>query len=218
VTDTTPEEKGSHNDLPAGGSDPGQGQSPLPAEPLVTGEEDEAVQEESEVELLQKELALLETQLQSMRDRYIRAVADLDNARKRARRAISDARVEGAASVLTDLLVLMDNFERALDTSRPAARDSAKMRALYEGIELIYRQLAQLLDRHGVEPIEALAAPFDPGRHEAVTQVPAGEGRKEGTVALETQKGYMMGKQVLRPSKVGVVVPQEEPQAPEGEQ
>jgi molecular chaperone GrpE len=217
VSDTTPEEKRSQNDLPAENGDPGQDGRPLPAEPLVAGEEDEAVQQESEVELLQKELALLETQLQSMRDRYIRAVADLDNARKRARRAISDARVEGAAGVLTDLLVLMDNFERALDTSRPAARSSAKVRALYEGIELIYRQLVQLLDRHGVEPIDALAAPFDPSRHEAVTQVPAGEGRKEGTVALETQKGYMMGKRVLRPSKVGVVVPPAEPQAAEHE-
>jgi molecular chaperone GrpE len=212
----TPDERAPRNGVSENAGEAAGDESPLPAEPLVPlEEEEETFREESEVEVLQKELSLLETQLQNMRDRYIRAVADLDNARKRARQAITEARTDGAAGVLADLLLLVDNLERALEQVRPGARASAKTRAVYEGVELIYRQVVQLLERYGVEPIEALSKPFDPGRHEAITQIPAGEGQKEGTVALETQKGYMMGDRVLRPSKVGVVVPQ--PKAGEGE-
>ncbi len=170
-------------------------------------EEEEGIREEPEVEVLQKELSLLETQLQSMRDRYIRAVADLDNARKRARQAIKEARAQGMADVLTELLLLVDSFERALETAHPGAGAPAEAQAVYEGVALIRRQLLQVLERHGVEPIEAVGKPFDPARHEAIAQIPASEGQKEGTVALETQTGYMMGDRVLRPSKVGVVVP-----------
>jgi molecular chaperone GrpE len=202
-----PDEQTPGNEMPDDLQETEDEQRALPAEPLLPAEEDEeAAAEESEVGVLQEELSLLETQLQSMRDRYIRAVADLDNARKRARQAIAEARAQGTAGVLADLLLLVDNFERALETSRPGKDAPQETRAVYEGVDLIYRQLMQLLQRQGVEPIEALGETFDPGRHEAVAQIPASEGQKEGTVALETQKGYMMGDRVLRPSKVGVVV------------
>jgi molecular chaperone GrpE len=202
-----PDEQASRGEIPEDLQDAEREQRALPAEPLVPADEDEeAIAEGSEVGVLQEELSLLETQLQSMRDRYIRAVADLENARKRARQAIAEARTQGTAGVLADLLVLVDNFERALGTSRPVKDAPQETRAIYEGVDLIYRQLMQLLQRQGVGPIEAVGEIFDPGRHEAVAQIPASEGQKEGTVALETQKGYMMGDRVLRPSKVGVVV------------
>jgi molecular chaperone GrpE len=184
--------------------------SSVPAEPLVPEgeeeEEEERPREESEAEVLQNELALLETQLHNMRDRYIRAVADLDNARKRARQAIGEARVQAVAAVLRDVLTLVDNFERALETAQPTADAPAETRAVYEGVALIYRQLMEMWERQGVAAIEAVGRPFDPTRHEAVAQIPASEKEKEGRVALEMQKGYMLGDRVLRPSKVGVVV------------
>ena len=183
-----------------------EGQPTVPAEELVPDEEGKEATVASEVELLRQELSLLETQLHSMRDRYIRAVADLDNTRKRARQAIAEARAQGIAAVLLDLLLLADNFERALDTARPGPRAPAKIQATYDGILLIYRQLLGLLQRRGVAPIAAVGQPFDPTRHEAVAQVPATEDQKDGTVALEMQKGYLLGDQVLRPSKVGVAV------------
>ena len=179
--------------------------SGVPAEELIPEEEEESCAP-SEVEVLQGEMALLEQQLQQMRERYIRAVADLDNARKRARQAIGEARQQAIAGVLQDLLPLLDNFERALESSAPAADAPAETRAIYDGIELIYRQLKQVLGRRGVKPIEALGQPFDPHLHEAVVQVPAGSEQPEGTVALEMQRGYSYGDQVLRHSRVGVAV------------
>jgi molecular chaperone GrpE len=182
-------------------------EAPLPEEPFVSPEEEEEPRAESEAAVLQEEIGLLETQLQSLRDRYIRAVADLDNARKRARRAILEAREEAVAGVLVEVLSVVDDFERALETARAGPDASSEMQAVYEGIELIYRRLMRTLERRDVRPIEALGEPFDPTRHEAVAQVPAGDEVKEGTVALETQKGYVMGERVLRPSRVGVAVP-----------
>lgn len=190
-------------------------EGPLPAEEVVPEEGEEGPRTRPEVEVLGEELALLETQLENMRDRYIRAVADLDNARKRAKQAIADARKQAVSGVLLELLTLMDSFERALETADPGPRAPAETRAVYGGIELIYRQLVSLLERRGVKPIEAMGQPFDPTRHEAVAQVPTEE-QKEGTVALEMQKGYLHGNQVLRYSRVGVAV-QEPDREKEGE-
>lgn len=177
-------------------------QTVLPAEELIPGEEEEA--RESEVVVLQEELQLLEGQLQDMRDRYVRAVADLDNMRKRTRREIREAQHRAASSVLLDVLTIADNFERALGAAKEGRHGPAK--ALYDGIALIYRQLMDTLSRRGVKPIAAVGGRFDPAVHEAVAQVPADPEQEEGMVALEIQKGYTYGDQVLRPSKVGVTV------------
>lgn len=174
----------------------------LPAEELIPGEEEEA--RESEVVVLQKELQLLEGQLQDMRDRYVHAVADLDNMRKRTRREVREAQHRAASSVLLDVLTVVDNFERALGAVNEMKHGNAK--ALYDGITLIYRQLMDTLGRRGVKPIPAVGQRFDPAVHEAVAQVPAGPDQEEGVVALEIQRGYVYGDQVFRPAKVGVTV------------
>jgi molecular chaperone GrpE len=183
----------------------------LPAEGLVGEEEgEEGAVEASEIEVLQNELALLETQLRDMRDRYIRSVADLDNARKRARQAIGDARRQAVSGLLLELLTLVDDFERALETVRPGRDAPAETRAVYEGVELIYRRLMTLLEKRGVRPIEAVGQAFDPNQHEAVAQIPGTDAQKDGTIALEMQKGYMYGDEVLRHSRVGVTVHDQE--------
>lgn len=186
-------------------SDNDNGESALlPAEELVPSEEEEA--KESEVEVLSKELALLEGQLQDMRDRYLRTVADLDNYRKRVRREVKEAQHRAAAGVLLDFLPIVDNLERALGSTSDLDAASEETKAIHQGVAMIHRQLADLLSRRGVRPIEAVGERFDPGKHEAVAQVPAGPGQEEGVVALEVQRGYTFGDQVLRPSKVGVTV------------
>ncbi len=182
----------------------------LAGEGLAPEEREEGEEKESEAGVLRNELAMLEDQLQDMRDRYVRAVADLDNARKRARQAIGDARRQAAAGVLLELVALVDDFERALETMRPGAGASQEMLAAYEGVELIYRRLMTLLERRGVKVIEAVGQPFDPGKHEAVAQIPATDEQKDGTVALEMAKGYMYGSEVLRHSRVGVAVHERE--------
>jgi len=180
----------------------------LPAEQMVPEEEGE--EQASDAETLQGELALLEGQLQDMRDRYVRAVADLDNARKRARKEMAEVQVQAVSGVMLGMLTIVDSFERALETSRPGVDGSAETKAVYEGMRLIYRQLMDMLTRRGVRPIEALGQPFDPSVHEAVVQVPASEDQEEGEVALQLEKGYYFGERVLRPSKVGVVVSEAE--------
>jgi molecular chaperone GrpE len=174
-----------------------------PAEELVPSDEEEAAPRSDE-EVLQEEMALLEQQLQQMRDRYVRAVADLDNTRKRARQAIAEARQQGIDGVLLDLLALVDNFERALESVSPDKDAPTETKAIHDGIDLIYRQFMGSLERRGVKPIEALGEQFDPSLHEAVAKVPAGDDEEEGTVVLEVQKGYVRGDHVLRPSRVGV--------------
>lgn len=186
-----------------------EGDMSAPAEELVPSEDEEATPR-SDDEVLQEEMALLEQQLQQMRDRYVRAVADLDNARKRARQAIAEARQQAIDGVLLDLLTLIDNFERALESVSPDKDAPAETQAIYEGINLIYRQFANALERRGVKPIEALGEQFDPTRHEAVAQVPAEDDQEEGTVVLEVQKGYLRGDHVLRPSRVGVAIRESE--------
>ena len=186
-------------------ADSEEAEAPLPGEELIPEEQEEAPKP-SEIEVLQEEVALLGQQLQQMRDRYVRAVADLDNARKRARQAISEARYQAVGGVLLDLLTLLDNFERAMETVDLGPDAPPETQAVYHGVALIYRQLGEILERRGVKPIEAMGQLFDPSRHEAVTRVPVEEDQEEGTVAMEMQKGYMHGDRVLRPSRVGVAV------------
>ena len=115
------------------------------------------------------------------------------------------------------MLGLVDNFERALETVQPGSNAPPETRAVYEGVGLIYRQLMTLLEQRGVRPIEAVGRPFDPSQHEAVAQIAAAEGQREGMVALEIRKGYLYGEEVLRHTRVGVTVhqPEEEPREPD---
>lgn len=151
-----------------------------------------------------------------MRERWIRAVADLDNARKRARHEMAEAQLQAVAGVLRDVLLVMDSFERALETGVPRADAPPEAKAVQEGLNLIYRQLQDMLARRGAKPIQAIGQPFDPRRHEAVAQVPAAEGLEDGVVALEMQKGYLFGDRVLRPSKVAVAAREAEGEAEVG--
>jgi molecular chaperone GrpE len=171
-------------------------------------------------EMLQQQVALLEAQLKTMRDSYLRAMADLDNTRKRARHELAEAQLRASADLLLDILPIVDNFERAQETMAPGPGAPPEVQAVYDGVSLIYRQLMDLLARRGVKSIEAVGKPFDTRRHEAVVQVPVASDEADGVVALETQKGYLLGDRVLRASKVGVAVreePREEKKEGEGE-
>jgi molecular chaperone GrpE len=132
------------------------------------------------------------------RDLLLRKSAEFDNYRKRTerdRQALSDAITGG---VLEDLLPLMDDLERALQADAGDDTDAYR-----QGVELIQRQLADLLRKRGVKPIESLGADFDPYYHQAVSYEPA-EGRREGEIIEEFRRGYMLGDRLLRPSMVKV--------------
>lgn len=143
------------------------------------------------------------SELQRQRDDYydllLRKSAEFDNYRKRVereRQTVSDA---AAASMIEELLPLVDDLERALKAE--AGIDAAN--AYRQGVELIHRQLGDILRKRGVRPIEALGADFDPYYHQAVSHEPAG-GHREGEVVEEFRRGYMLGDRLLRPSMVKV--------------
>jgi molecular chaperone GrpE len=144
-----------------------------------------------------------QAQAQRQRDEYydllLRKQAEFDNYRKRVERERQMVSEAAAASMVEELLPLMDDLERALKTE--SAGEAAD--AYRKGVELIHRQLGEILRKRGVRPIEALGADFDPYYHQAVSHEPA-EGRREGEVIEEFRRGYMLGDRLLRPSMVKV--------------
>jgi molecular chaperone GrpE len=133
-------------------------------------------------------------------DRYLRALAEFDNYRKRTLRERDEWRRQGQEQVLREILPAVDNFDRALTAEPGPAGDGFRA-----GVELIHRQLLQALERVGVRPFGAVGEPFDPQRHEAVGRVERGDVADQ-TVVQETLRGYLFHDRVLRPAQVVVAV------------
>lgn len=171
-------------------------------EGLSAGVEDQVVESET-VEELKREL-------EDYRAQYLRALADLDNFKKRARREKAEQLQFANQKLAYDLLPVLDNLESAVRSSQAAVNSEA----LASGVELIHRQLVATLERHGVRPIAAMGQPFDPRLHEAVGRA-EGRGASEGTVVEEVVEGYMMHDRVLRHSKVIVASGKEPESTPE---
>jgi molecular chaperone GrpE len=143
------------------------------------------------------------SELQRQRDEYydllLRKSAEFDNYRKRVDRDRQMHSDNAAASIVEELLPLMDDLERALKADVGVEGGDAYRR----GVELIHQQLGEILRKRGVRPVEALGADFDPHYHQAVSYEPA-EGRREGEIVEEFRRGYMLGDRLLRPSMVKV--------------
>ena len=133
-----------------------------------------------------------------LQDRLLRTAAEFDNYRKRIDRERRDQADNAMADALEDLLPIMDNLELAL--SAPAGDDASAYR---KGVELIHRQMADLLKKRGVKAIEAVGTDFDPRFHQSVVHEVSAEHR-EGEVMQELRRGYMLGERLLRPSMVKV--------------
>jgi molecular chaperone GrpE len=134
-------------------------------------------------------------------DKWLRAVAELDNVRKRARRDVGAAESRGIFKLARELLPALDNFERALAAAeaQPENRDHH----LTDGIRLVQSELLGSLARVGIEPDSPKGERFDPHRHEAVAQQPVA-GAEPGTIVEVYSAGYTYGEDVLRPAKVVV--------------
>ena len=135
------------------------------------------------------------------KDKWLRAVAELDNVRKRARRDVGAAESRGIFKLARELLPALDNFERALAAAeaQPENRDHH----LTDGIRLVQSELLGALARVGIEPDSPKGERFDPHRHEAVAQQPV-DGAEPGTIVEVYSAGYTYGEDVLRPAKVVV--------------
>jgi len=142
----------------------------------------------------------------SLKDRLLRAMAEMENLRRRTEREIADAKTYGVASFARDMLTVADNLGRALDSLPEEARAGGAegaLKGLIEGVELTMRDLTAALARHGVKKLEPLGEKFDPNFHEALYEAP-NEELPAGTVAQVVQSGWRIGDRVLRPARVGV--------------
>lgn len=149
---------------------------------------------ELEIEDLQREMA-------ELKDKYFRSAAEMDNFRKRLERERADYLQFALADLWKEMLIILDNFERAIQTA-----EGIEAKSYQEGIEMIHKQYSDLLRKHGVTPIEAPDRRFDPNIQQAIV-TEAVEGIEEPEVAEELQKGYRLHDRLLRPAMVKVLVP-----------
>jgi len=147
------------------------------------------------------EVAQLRREVEDLRDRSIRTLADFDNFRKRTERERRDLARYAASEAMRDLLEVADNLERALEAG--GSPDDVRT-----GVDMTLRQMRDALRRHGVEEVPAVGARFDPAVHEAVSRR-EDPGAAEATVVEQLQRGYRLHDRLLRPARVVVAVPPE---------
>jgi molecular chaperone GrpE len=150
-------------------------------------------------EALKAQLEARDKELAELTDKYLRALADFENSRKRIRQQSEESAKLQKESVLRDVLPIVDNLERALD----AARSNTDAKTIIDGVEMVIRSLLDFLRIHGVTPVPAVGHSFDPNRHEAVDHVES-EAHKPNTVIAEFHRGYQIGDRTLRPARVSV--------------
>ncbi len=131
-----------------------------------------------------------------------RIQADFDNYRKRNVSLRADAILDGKVEAVKAFLPVLDNLHRALETEHKNGTTGSLM----DGLELVLKQMEQMLASLGVEEIEAENKPFDPTCHNAMMQIPAQEGQEKGIVAAVFEKGYKMGDKIIRYSMVQVTI------------
>ena len=157
--------------------------------------EAEAAPEADEVEALRAERDML-------RDRFMRALADAENSRKRSERDRREAEQYGGSKLARDMLPVFDALRRALETMQDKATEADK--AVLEGIELTMREITNVFRKHGIEPIEpAVGDAFDPQLHQAMFEAPV-PGTKAGDILQVMAVGFMIHDRLLRPAQVGV--------------
>jgi molecular chaperone GrpE len=158
---------------------------------------------------LQEALASLEEKEQALedkekeaaeyKDKYLRALAESENARKRIRQQAEESARIQREGLLRDLLSIIDNLERAV----AAARDGGNGKPIVEGVEMVLRSMVDFLRGHGVTQLSAVGQPFDPLLHEAVDHVESTQ-HEPNTVVDEFMRGYYIGDRLLRPARVAV--------------
>ena len=169
-----------------------------PVEQVEALKED-TMEEVVEVDEKEVKIAELEAKIAEQEALYLRLRADYDNLARRSRLDREAAEKYRAQSLLTDLLPVIDNLDRALLAEANVEEPSP----LYKGVEMVYRQLIDATAREGLELIECVGQPFDPNVHQAVMQESDSE-QQPGVVLKELQKGYKLKDRVLRPSMVSV--------------
>ncbi|HLH77487.1 MAG TPA: nucleotide exchange factor GrpE [Candidatus Binataceae bacterium] len=161
--------------------------------------ERELVQLREELEQVRRTCTQREQEVAELKDKFLRAVAEADNSRKRIRQQADETVRLQRESLLRDLLAIVDNLERAV----AAARGGGNGKPIVEGVEMVLRSMIDFLRSHGVTQLSALGQPFDPLLHEAVDQIESDQ-HQPNTVVDEFVRGYQVGDRLLRPARVAV--------------
>ncbi|RED65696.1 nucleotide exchange factor GrpE [Cohnella lupini] len=177
------------------------------SEAVETGSEENEVSspegEEVSAEQSGEETSPAVLELQRLADenhsRYLRAQADFDNFRRRTLKEKEELTQYASLKLITQLLPVLDNFQRALQTGGEGAESGS----FAKGVDMIYRQLTQVMESEGLKPMESVGQPFDPELHQAIMQVESDE-HEEGIVVEAIQNGYWLKDKVIRPAMVKV--------------
>ncbi|MFV9511010.1 nucleotide exchange factor GrpE [Tepidibacillus sp. LV47] len=160
--------------------------------------QEDQVQEEKN-EQTKDEISVLKQTIEELQNKLLRVHADFDNFRKRMRLEKEETAKYASARLVEALLPAYDNLQRAINSSK----ETKNFDSLVQGVEMVYRQMEQILNQEGLQPIESVGQPFNPELHQAVMQVQTDE-YESGIVVEELQKGYKFKDKVLRPSMVKV--------------
>jgi molecular chaperone GrpE len=159
-----------------------------------------------------KVLEALKTENAELKDQRLRALAEVENLRRRTDKEKADASAYAVTKFARDMLNIADNFSRALAACPAAAREAAdpQIKAVLDGVEATDRQLVQTLERYGVKQVDTADGKFDPNLHQAIAEVP-GNGKPAGSIVDVVQTGFMIGERLLRPAMVTVAKKEEAP-------
>ena len=169
---------------------------------IAEAEAEEFAQTLDELEDEAVELDSLRAERDDYKDKFMRALADAENARKRGEKARRDAEQYGGSKLARDMLPVYDNMKRAVESITEEQKDASA--ALIEGIELTMRELLKTFGKHGIEVIAPeVGDKFDPQVHEAMFEAPV-PGTKSGEIIQVSAEGFMLHDRLLRPAQVGV--------------
>ncbi|MCA9654094.1 MAG: nucleotide exchange factor GrpE [Myxococcales bacterium] len=165
---------------------------------------DEAdIEDEVDVEAI---VAEKDAQIAALKDKWLRAVADFENYKKRVKRDIDDAKARVTQSLLSAFLPTADNLERALEIAEPAAAqasddNAANVEQVVKGLRMVRDEFLGALKKNDIEPVPSVGHPFDPAIHDALQQIDSPD-HAPGVVVREFEKGFKLGERLLRPARV----------------
>ena len=166
--------------------------------------DDEKAKPSENEKLVEKE-ETIEEKLKSVEDRLLRAIAEMENQRRRSEKERQEAFDFGGFNFAKESLPLLDNIDRATDSFKndEKLKDFKDLNKIIDGIEIVKKDLISIFKKNGIEQIKCINEKFDPNFHQAMLEV-EDDTKEHGTVVQEIQKGYLMKDRLLRPSLVGV--------------
>ena len=195
-----------------------QNEKAAPGDPAPESANDTSAADNASSEIAREaaQIAALQAEAAEFKDRYLRAVADTENLRKRAEREKQDATQYAFSRFARELLSVADNFERALEAMKPEKRAglAPEVVSVIEGIEATQRQLLSAFERFSIRRIEAVGQKFNPNQHEAIAELPV-PGQAAGSIIAVAENGYMIGDRLLRAAKVAIAAQLPDAPAPD---